>query len=355
MNGKLIARLVEAALVGKQEQVKIIANLLSNDIRSSDPETSKLLAKLVASPLRSIPERVNPHLISKNNNNGFILQSPKESTLLDELVLSDQNKDIINQVLNEHENISKLKKFNLDPTKTMLFKGPPGVGKTLTAKWIADKMKLPLKILDLASIMSSLLGKTGSNIKEVFEEASRTPCVLLLDEFDSVAKKRDDNQDIGELKRLVTVLLQCIDSWPSSSLLIAATNHAELLDRAIWRRFELKLNFDNPTDEQIKSFVSKITNDSKVSELSFIFHGMSYSDIRTEINNNKKISILKGIELHKQLLAAFTTGKANLEFDIEEKKKIAIKLISSGVSQRKTSELLNISRPTIKKALEEKI
>ncbi|KER64982.1 AAA family ATPase [Aeromonas hydrophila] len=356
MNGKLIARLVEAALVGKLEQVKIIANLLSNEMKSIDPETSKLLAKLVSSPLRSIPERVNPHHINRKSSDGeFILKAPHENFLLDELVLSNQNLDIINQVINEHKNTNKLKKFDLEPTKTILFKGPPGVGKTLTAKWLAKEMGLPLKILDLASIMSSLLGKTGNNIKEVFDHASSSPCILLLDEFDALAKKRDDDQDIGELKRLVTVLLQCIDAWPSSSLLIAATNHAELLDQAIWRRFELKLDFFNPSDEQIKEFVFKITNDVQVSELSFLFNGMSYSDIKTEIKNNKKISVLKGVDLHKQLLTTFMNGKPNLNIDIEEKKKMAFKLISAGMSQRKASELLSISRPTIKKVLEENI
>lgn len=355
MNGKLIARLVEAALVGKLEQVKIIANLLSNEMRSIDPETSKLLAKLVSSPLRSIPERVNPHPINRKSEGGFILQAPQDNLLLDELILSSQNADIINQIINEHKNINKLKRFDLEPTKTVLFKGPPGVGKTLTAKWLAKEMRLPLKVLDLASIMSSLLGKTGNNIKEVFDDASSSPCILLLDEFDALAKKRDDDQDIGELKRLVTVLLQCIDAWPSSSLLIAATNHAELLDQAIWRRFELKLDFSNPTDEQIKSFVLKITNDVQVSELSFVFNGMSYSDIKTEIKNNKKISVLKGVELHKQLLTTFVSGKSNINIDFEEKKKMALKLISAGMSQRKASELLSISRPTIKKVLEENI
>src|SRR5690606_32775240 len=104
----------------------------------------------------------------------------------------------------------------------------------------------PLLILDLASVMSSYLGRTGTNLRHVLDYAKSLDCVLLLDELDAIAKRRDDRGEIGELKRLVTVLLQQIDDWPPKSLLIAATNHADLLDPALWRRFDVTLEFPIP-------------------------------------------------------------------------------------------------------------
>jgi len=98
--------------------------------------------------------------------------------------------------------------------------------------------------------MSSFLGKTGSNIRVVLDFARRQPCVLLLDEFDAITKRRDDSAEIGELKRLVTVLIQAIDEWPADGLLVAATNHPELLDPAIWRRFDRVVEFPLPTSSE---------------------------------------------------------------------------------------------------------
>ncbi len=351
MNGKLIVRLVEAALAGKLEQVKIITNLLSNEMLSYDPESSKSLKRLVSGSLRAATERVNPHPVKQINGNNLFLTPQISDISTDELVLSQENESKIYQVIKEHENSKKLQTHGLNPIKTILFNGPPGVGKTLTAKWLAKKMNIPLRIVDLASIMSSLLGKTGNNIKSVFEDAAATPCILLLDEFDAIAKKRSDEHDVGELKRLLTVLLQLIDSWPSTSILIAATNHPELLDPAVWRRFELILDFSNPDIDQVKKYLFNISNEKRIADLYFLFSGMSYSEIKNEIIKCRKTSILDGKDLAYQLIINSTSKESTLSF--EDKKIIAKMLVNANLSQRKVSELLNISRPTIKKALAE--
>ena len=129
------------------------------------------------------------------------------------------------------------------------------LGKTLAARWIAKKLNRPLIVLDLWAVMSSFLGRTGNNIRNVLDYAKGLDCVLLLDEFDAIAKRRDDAVEIGELKRLVTVLLQEIDEWPSSGLLLAATNHPDLLDPAVWRRFELIVEFPMPTEAEIRQAI----------------------------------------------------------------------------------------------------
>jgi SpoVK/Ycf46/Vps4 family AAA+-type ATPase len=158
-------------------------------------------------------------------------------------------------VVEERRHEQELRQAGLNPTRSILFVGAPGVGKTLAARWLASVLERPLFTLDLAAVMSSYLGRTGNNIRVVLEYAQKSPAVLLLDEFDSIAKRRDDEAEVGELKRLVTVLLQSVDEWPPHGLLIAATNHPELLDPAVWRRFERIVRFENPNYSEINSLL----------------------------------------------------------------------------------------------------
>ena len=154
------------------------------------------------------------------------LARPEYPVELDiEPVWTDSIRQKLEQIIFERHQEKDLYAAGLHPTRTALFTGPPGVGKTLAARWIAKKLDRPLIVLELSAVMSSFLGRTGSNIRNIFDYAKGVNCVLLLDELDAVAKRRDDAVEIGELKRLVTVLLQGIDDWPPTGILLAATNH----------------------------------------------------------------------------------------------------------------------------------
>jgi ATP-dependent 26S proteasome regulatory subunit len=141
----------------------------------------------------------------------------------------------LNQFISERVQEDRLIARGITPTRSLLLVGPPGVGKSLAARYLAVQLSRPLLTLDLAAVMSSFLGRTGNNIRAVLDYARNTSAILLLDEFDAIAKRRDDATDVGELKRLVTVLLQAIDDWPRAGILLAATNHPDLLDPAVWR------------------------------------------------------------------------------------------------------------------------
>nr|WP_254628412.1 AAA family ATPase [Plantibacter sp. MCCC 1A11337] len=161
----------------------------------------------------------------------------------------------VNLVVAEHSLPERLHEFGLAPTRAVLFTGPPGVGKTLTASYIAAELSLPLITLNLASLMSSLMGQTGKNLQEVLARAAEEPCVLFLDEFDALAKSRVDVSDVGEVKRLLNVVLQQLDQWPLGGLLVAATNHPQLLDPAVHRRFDTTIEFALPAFEERLRFL----------------------------------------------------------------------------------------------------
>src|SRR3546814_5936003 len=151
--------------------------------------------------------------------------------------------------------------------------------------------------------MSSFLGKTGNNVRAVFDHAISRPCVLLLDEFDAIAKRRDDDTDVGELKRLVNVLLQALDDWPANSMLIAATNHGDLLDPAVWRRFDHVLQFKAPDHALIEHYLAEFVESEPVrANLAALLVGASFSAIGQLLMSSRKSALLEQRELVPVLL-----------------------------------------------------
>jgi len=144
----------------------------------------------------------------------------------------------LHEVVEERHRAGELAAAGVTLTRTLLLSGPPGVGKSMAARWLAQEIGVPLVSVNLAGVVSSFLGSSGRNIRAVLEYAKSGSCVLLLDEFDALAKRRNDESDIGELKRIVNVILLELDRWPEDNLLVAATNHLQLLDEAVDRRFD---------------------------------------------------------------------------------------------------------------------
>lgn len=186
-----------------------------------------------------------------------LVYSIPASRRLSELVLKPEVVEQVEEFIFEFSQTALLRANSLEPRHTVLLVGPPGNGKTSLAEVFATELGLPLLSLRYDAIVDSYLGETSNRLRKLIDYATLNPCVLFFDEFDAVGKERSDAQETGEIKRVVSSLLMQMDRLPSHTLIICATNHPELLDRAVWRRFELKLEIGPPGREQLLQWFAK--------------------------------------------------------------------------------------------------
>ncbi len=188
-----------------------------------------------------------------------LIINDKEVVSLDDVFLNKYNQQNIQQLVKEHQFVDELTKYGLPVNNKLMLQGNSGCGKTTTAKAIANALGKPILILNLSNVVCSRIGETSQNIKQVFDKAAREKAVLFLDEFDQIGKERsNDDKDVGEMRRLVNTLIQLIDYLPQNALLIAATNHADLIDIALLRRFQLRIQFEMPTSQILDTYYDKI-------------------------------------------------------------------------------------------------
>jgi len=169
-----------------------------------------------------------------------------EKTLSD-LIVPDHVLKACNELIEEHQRRDLLRSYNLEPRHRILLSGPPGNGKTTLAEAIANQMMLPLYIVKYEGIISRYLGETSNQLDKLFDHVKSRRCILFFDEFDAISKERGDANDNGEIKRVVNSLLKQIDNLPSHVIVIGATNHESMLDKAMWRRFQIQLTLPQPT------------------------------------------------------------------------------------------------------------
>lgn len=287
-----ISKIIEGALSGDKEKVfnysKILAkNLENNGDLALSRKINNLLSKKRGGIL-SLDSLSSKPVDGESRMDMVDICYPIIDR--DKLILNNEIDNKIKEFIKGYENRDKLLKAGIDEPCTLLLYGPPGCGKTSMAQYISMETGLPLVTARLDGMISSLLGSTAKNIRKIFDFASRQECILFLDEFDVIAKIRDDKNETGELKRVVNSLIQNIDIFSKDSIIIAATNHHELLDPAIWRRFNRVLSVSKPTELEINSLIHTCINkskfkfdisDKKIENISSSLIGLSHSDINT--------------------------------------------------------------------------
>jgi len=367
-----IGKIVEGAL--KREPLKVLNY------------TKQLIEKLEADNETKTASKFSKILTAQNATNLFAMGMVNEIplpvdtesrvALVDivypsnnniELILSKNNAEKLKAFILSYQNADKLNSLGLGVSNTLLLYGPPGCGKTKCAYLIAKELQLPLVIARLDSLISSYLGTTSKNIRMLFEFAQKMPCVLFLDEFDAIAKARDDSNELGELKRVVNSLLQNVDAMSSDSLLLAATNHEKLLDTAAWRRFDYKLEIELPDIDAIIKMIGLFAKDTKEisqkdkKEIATAFLGLSGADIeeivtkalRNAVIYNKQFDVCNVFEeffIFKNILPQNCHDEKIL---LQIKAKFLRQCNEKVFSLQAIADILNSSKTTIQKLVKE--
>ncbi len=345
----LIAAIINDGVQQDTKSLMIRSRQLASKLRRDHPDLATKIGAIVSSSsLRGTERQIRPVPVDADSRQKLLKE--EYPVLLDaEPIWPEGIREQLQSLILEYNQAAILEDAGLAPIRSLLMTGPPGCGKTTTAGWIAQQLDLPLLTLDLATVMSSYLGKTGSNIRAVLDHAQETTCVLLLDEFDAIAKRRDDDSDVGELKRLVTVLLQAIDDWPSGSLLVAATNHGGLLDPAVWRRFDLVIDFPSPTLDQVSSYLKSEIDPLVADWLSVQISPESIAQLKNSLKAVRKKILLEKRSFYEALADQFSLSVPPSDIERIAKERAVLSLSAQGVSQRKISEKTGLSRPVIKK------
>jgi MoxR-like ATPase len=269
-------------------------------------------------------------------------------------VLDQPVREQLDGFLSEHRRQEDLKRAGLYPRWNLFMVGPPGVGKTMTAAWLAHEMALPLYQVELPSLVSSYLGRTGQNMREVFDFARAEPAVILLDEFDAIAKRRDDATDLAEMRRVVSVLLKEIEEWPGPSILVAATNHPELIDPAVFRRFHLTLQMGAPQRGQVERILRLhldcLEPTPPVFEIACeMLIGTSGSDIRNVALESRRILALDSTIGADAALLKVLCSRAKLSAEVRRRfVRLAYpKLQRKGVSMAELAGWVGVAKSTI--------
>ncbi|OEZ98750.1 AAA family ATPase [Duganella phyllosphaerae] len=363
-----LAQLVRLSLSEQVDDVRLFVARLVRKYRASEPQLAGQLdlylrnrSTRTSSPLRRVatPTPSAHHAMPIDDDSRLALlrvfNDPRD---FPPPLFPEELSASLTQLVEERRQTDRLLAAGLQPSRSAIFVGPPGVGKSMTARWLAAQLGVPLYVLDLTAVMSSLLGKSGSNLRSALDFAKRVPCVLFLDEIDAIAKRRSDDADVGELKRLVNVILQEVDNWPSTSLLVAATNHPELIDPALWRRFDMEIKFELPDQVAIKEAMRRfLGNDLPllakwIDVLSHAFKGSSISDIERSIQKFRRTLAL-GTASDAAIIEEFIRGRTQA---LERSARIDLAVMlakTESLSQHVVSDLTGVSRDTIRKYLSE--
>ncbi|WP_261906794.1 AAA family ATPase [Zymomonas mobilis] len=360
-----IIDLVDSALSADYTRLRRLGNKIAKILADEDIEASNRLR--LALRQKGVPLRTSGY------GESLPVDGKSRLPLVEEqewpttpVFINASNENIIKDFLEDVKNLDLLSEKGISARLCLLLSGPPGTGKSLLASHIAAQLNKSFYVVRLDSAVSSLLGDTAKNIRSIFDFVPLHGGVLFIDEMDAVAKLRNDQYELGELKRVVNTVIQALDSLDDSAIVIAATNHSQLLDPAIWRRFPYKIEMGLPTDEVRKDiwnyYLFEDKDQSSLSSLlSKISDGMSGADIQTIALSARRHSILENeaVDIAGVVWAVLQTVDNKLVLPDrngvtgEQKKKMSIFLAKKSINQTDIARLVSVSRQSVSAYLKE--
>lgn len=360
---ELIPKLIRAALSDDKKAIESLSIMIGKSMKTEYPSIATEIMQIAANNsvgadiLRSID--LSPAPVDKETRSQLV--KINESIELEMPILDNEVAEQLKYFVKERSMIEKFLEEDIIPPNSILLYGKPGVGKTYAAKWLSYMLDMPMVTVDLASSISSYLGRSGQNIKSIFDYAKTQNVILFLDELDAIAKRRDDTGDLGELKRLVNVLLKELEDCPVSCVIIGATNHPELLDQAIWRRFDRTIEVPLPgklqREELIKRTLGKrypTLNNKTIEFIQDNTDGMSASEVCKLCEHIKRQILMNENESYDLVAIKECCRSINLKSK-EQKVSLCrfLKSKFSNLSIREISEITYIPSATVSRYIKE--
>jgi len=362
--GEQYARLLDAALRGDFSLIKRLSSDFAREYQGRDQNSVKAqighMVRTKSVSLDSVPSLDKLPVDSKSRS--FLIEEQPWPTTT--LLLNDNIEHLLSRFVNEALNADLLAREGLGTRMNLLLSGPPGTGKTFIAAHLAARLGLPFYVVRLDSLVSSLLGDTAKNIRAIFEFVSHKAGFLFLDEVDAIAKRRDDPRELGEIKRVVNTLIQGLDYLNDRSIVVAATNHAHLLDPAIFRRFPYFIEIGLPDIQLRESLWQLYLPEEKTAaiykSLAKLSDGLSCSDIRELAVAYRRASILttKPHSLAGICLAIISSSEGKIampmtaEFSRGAETDLKLKMKNDyHLSNQEIAGLLKISKEAVRKVV----
>ena len=294
-------------------------------------DAAKLKSTKVDTPNKPVP------LNNPQGELAYLLTVSYPQSRLSDMVLDKTIEDSLNRIIKEQRFIGKIKEYGLSPRRKLLLVGPPGTGKTMTASALAGELGVPLFAVRLDSLITKFMGETAAKLRQIFDAVANVRGIYFFDEFDAIGSQRGQANDVGEIRRVLNSFLQMLEHDNSNSVIIAATNHPESLDYALFRRFDDMIHYGLPNENQIISILKSRLASFKPKRLAWkkvadTALGMSYAEISKAIDESLKDAII-----HDKA----SVEEVDLVRVLNERKLISGKLVN-----KNNDELENNGKPT---------
>lgn len=361
-----LMELLDASLSADYTRVRRAGAKIAQSMRGVDPEAASQLKALIRK--KGVPLRASGYSevlpVDSKSRLALVEEQPWPDS---PLFVGRDVSQVFDAFLEDVRNVDVLIENGVLTRLALLLSGPPGTGKTLLAGHVAAQLGLPLYAVRLDSVISSLLGDTAKNIRSIFDYVSLHPGILFIDEMDAVAKLRSDQHELGELKRVVNTLIQGLDSLDDRAIVIGATNHAELLDPAIWRRFPYKIELDYPSEEVRQDIWTHYLSSGKhecefAALLAAISAGLTGSDIQNLALAARRQALFDGRDpdwanvawaAHRSKAGRFVIPERE-GLTTDQKRQLAAELVSSEIATAaEVARLLGISRQAVSSYLKD--